>query len=132
MPHKPQTETHQELLILSFRLTNLIINLSVIARLIHCACLQALNSPGLEIKFSPVLFSDAMKYYSSRKCFQRRPKTKTTKCTENRHKWYEGHCVDLIWREIYLSSGKKQLPLFEIMCNNRCNPLKNQVRSLNY
>ena len=64
MPHKPQTETHQELLILSFRLTNLIIKMSVMARLIHSACLQASNSPGLETKFTEVLFSDAMKYYS--------------------------------------------------------------------
>ena len=70
MPHKPQTEKHQELLILLFRLTNLIINLSVMACLIHSACLQASNSPGLETKFSPVLSSDAMKYYSSRKCFK--------------------------------------------------------------
>ena len=99
MPHKPQTETYKELLILLFRLTNLIINLSVMARLIHCACLQASKSPGLETKFSPVLFSDATKYYSLRKCFKRRSKSKAIKCTENRHKWCEGHCVDLIWRE---------------------------------
>ena len=108
MPHKPQTETHQELLILLLRLTNLIINLSVMAHLIHSACLQASNSTGLETKFSEVLFYYAMKYHSSRKCFKRRAKSKTIKCTENRHKWCEGrHCVDLIRREIYLSRRKK-------------------------
>ena len=34
--------------------------------------------------------------------------------------------------EIYLSSRKKYLPLFETMCNTACNPLKYQLRSLNY
>ena len=94
MPHKPQTETHQELMILLLRLTNFIIDLSFMARLIHSACLQASKLPGLETKFSPVLFSDAMKYYSSRKRFKRRSKSNTIKCTENRHKWCEENCVD--------------------------------------
>ena len=102
MPHKPQTEIHQELMILLFGVTNLIINLSVMARLIHSPCLQASNSTGLETKFSPVLFSDAMKYYSSKEYFKRRSKMyrKQTQLVWGRH------CVDLIWREIYLSRRK--------------------------
>ena len=71
--------------------------------------------------------SDAMKYCSARKYFKRRSKSRTITYKEF---VCEAHCVNLIWRKLYLNSRNQKIDRYIV--SKLSTEKLNQLRSLKY